>query len=120
MFVFRLKLLLLLMLMLLLPQPQPQPQPPLQNAPIITPSGNDGSGIYKLTVKDVPVDGFWSISVYDAKGHFVKNSFDAYTLNNVTAKRGDDGAITAQFGGLLILREPPRVIMKIMFTLGDL
>ena len=32
---------------------------------------NDGKTIYKLNVKDVPVDGFWSISVYDAKGYFV-------------------------------------------------
>jgi hypothetical protein len=27
----------------------------------VTPSSNDGSGVYRLTVKDVPVDGFWSI-----------------------------------------------------------
>jgi hypothetical protein len=29
-----------------------------------TPSKNDGETIYKLRVKDVPVDGFWSISLY--------------------------------------------------------
>ncbi len=29
----------------------------------VTPSKNDGTTIYKLNVKDVPVDGFWSISV---------------------------------------------------------
>jgi hypothetical protein len=38
-----------------------------------------------ITVKDVPVDGFWSISVYDANGFFRKNPFDAYSLNNITA-----------------------------------
>ena len=66
----------------------------------ITPSKNDGIGIYKLNVKgDVPVDGFWSISVYDAKGFFVKNEFDAYTLNNITAKKDADGSVTIQFGG---------------------
>lgn len=32
----------------------------------ITPSKNDGTTIYKLSVKDVPVDAFWSISVYNA------------------------------------------------------
>lgn len=32
----------------------------------ITPSKNDGTTVYKLSVKDVPVDGFWSISLYDA------------------------------------------------------
>ena len=29
-----------------------------------------------LTVKDVPVDGFWSISVYNAKGYFEKNELE--------------------------------------------
>jgi Protein of unknown function (DUF1214) len=55
------------------------------------PSGNDGSGAYRLTVKDVPVDGFWSVSVYDAEGHFVTNDRDAYALNSVTAIRAPDG-----------------------------
>jgi hypothetical protein len=34
----------------------------------VTPSKNDGTTIYKLNVKDVPVDGFWSITVYNAEG----------------------------------------------------
>jgi hypothetical protein len=33
----------------------------------VTPKKNDGITIYRLTVKDVPVDGFWSVSVYDAQ-----------------------------------------------------
>ena len=34
----------------------------------ITPPKNDGTTIYKLTVPpDVPVDGFWSISLYTPK-----------------------------------------------------
>ncbi len=65
----------------------------------ITPEKNDGSGIYKLKVKDVPVDGFWSISVSNDKGFFVKNEFNAYTLNNITAKKDADGSVTIQFGG---------------------
>jgi hypothetical protein len=36
----------------------------------VTPSKNDGTTIYKLNVKGVPVDGFWSISVYNAEGYF--------------------------------------------------
>ena len=38
-----------------------------------TPAKNDGKTVYKLTVKDVPVDGFWSISLYNAEGYFEKN-----------------------------------------------
>ena len=33
----------------------------------ITPAKNDGTTVYKLNVKDVPVNGFWSVSVYNAK-----------------------------------------------------
>jgi hypothetical protein len=66
----------------------------------IMPKNNDGTGIYKLTVKgDVPVDGFWSISVYDAEGHYKQNEFNAYTLNSITAKKDADGSVTVQFGG---------------------
>jgi hypothetical protein len=65
----------------------------------VTPDKNDGKTVYKLTVNEVPVDGFWSISVYNAEGHFVKNEHDAYTLNNITAKKNDDGSVTIQFGG---------------------
>lgn len=64
----------------------------------VTPEKNDGKTVYKLDVKDVPVDGFWSISVYNAKGYFEENSENAYTLNNLTAKAGDDGAVAIQFG----------------------
>jgi hypothetical protein len=60
---------------------------------------NDGKGVYKLRVKDVPVDAFWSVSVYNAAGYFEKNPYNAYTLNNITAKKDSDGAVTIQFGG---------------------
>lgn len=65
----------------------------------VEPKKNDGKTIYRLKVKDVPVDGFWSISVYNAQGFFVKNSQNAYTLNNITAKPDSDGSYTIQFGG---------------------
>lgn len=65
----------------------------------VTPSRNDGATIYQLKVKDVPVDAFWSVSVYDATGFFRRNEYDAYTLNNLTAKKGADGSVAVQFGG---------------------
>jgi len=65
----------------------------------VTPEKNDGQTIYKLDVADVPVDGFWSISLYDGKGYYEKNPYGAYALNNVTAKKKADGSISIQFGG---------------------
>lgn len=63
------------------------------------PKQNDGKTVYRLTVKDVPVDGFWSVSVYNKGGYFEKNDRNAYTVNNVTAKPNADGSVTIQFGG---------------------
>jgi hypothetical protein len=65
----------------------------------VVPSKNDGKTVHKLTIKDVPVDGFWSISVYNEAGYFEKNDLDAYSLNNMTAKKDADGSVTVQFGG---------------------
>ena len=56
-------------------------------------------GAYELTVRDVPVDGFWSISVYNAEGFFEPNDHDAYSVNNITAIPNDDGSVTVRFGG---------------------
>ncbi|MGX1105361.1 MULTISPECIES: DUF1214 domain-containing protein [Bradyrhizobium] len=65
----------------------------------VTPAKNDGAAIYRLDVKDVPVDGFWSISLYNKEGYFQANPYGAYSLNSITAKRNADGAVTVQFGG---------------------
>jgi hypothetical protein len=56
-------------------------------------------GEYQVTVRDVPVDGFWSISVYNSDGFFEPNDRDAYSVNNLTAARNDDGSVTVHFGG---------------------
>ena len=65
----------------------------------VTPEQNDGSVVHKLRVRDVPVDGFWSVSVYDSDGYFVANAKRAYTLNDLSAARAEDGTVTVQFGG---------------------
>jgi hypothetical protein len=65
----------------------------------MTPAKNDGATVHRLHVEDVPVDAFWSVSVYNAKGYFEKNPHDAYTLNSLTGKRNADGSIDIQFGG---------------------
>lgn len=56
------------------------------------------AGQYELTVRDVPVDGFWSVSVYNAAGYFEPNERNAYTLNNITGIPNADGSFTIRFG----------------------
>ena len=56
-------------------------------------------GEYELTVKDVPVDAFWSISLYNADGFFEPNERNAYSVNSITAVPNDDGSVTVHFGG---------------------
>lgn len=56
-------------------------------------------GEYRLVVRDVPVDGFWSISLYNADGYFEANPRGAYNVNSVTAAREPDGSVIIDFGG---------------------
>lgn len=63
------------------------------------PEKNDGKTPYTLTVSDVPVYGFWSVTLYDDKGLMPVNKYNAYSFNNVTAKKDEDGSITIHFGG---------------------
>lgn len=56
-------------------------------------------GEYQVTVKDVPVDAFWSISVYNKDGYFEKNDFDAYSINNISGTPNEDDSFTVHFGG---------------------
>jgi hypothetical protein len=56
-------------------------------------------GAYQLTVKDVPVDAFWSISVYNKDGFFDENEYDAYSVNNISGTPNKDGSFTIHFGG---------------------
>lgn len=66
----------------------------------VTPEKNDGQTPYTLTMpNDVPVEAFWSVTVYNKDGFFTPNPLNAYSFNSVTGKRNDDGSITIHFGG---------------------
>ncbi len=64
----------------------------------VTPARNDGATVFRLTANAVPVDGFWSISVYNAQGYFDARQ-SAYSINSLTAKKNPNGSVTVQFGG---------------------
>ncbi|MGO4338593.1 DUF1254 domain-containing protein [Labrys sp. KB_33_2] len=65
-----------------------------------TPAKNDGQTVHTLSVPaNVPVKDFWSVSVYNPKGFFEKNAYNAYSVNSITAKKNADGSTTIQFGG---------------------
>ena len=63
------------------------------------PDQNDGKTPQTLTVKNVPVDAFWSVTVYNSDWYLEKNKYNAYSVNDVTAERNADGSVTIHFGG---------------------
>ncbi|MBT8114876.1 MAG: DUF1214 domain-containing protein, partial [Arenicella sp.] len=71
---------------------------PVYEAFYITRSERCRAGDFQLTVKDVPVDAFWSISIYNKAGYFEENKFNSYSINSVTAKPDEDGSVTVNFG----------------------
>ncbi|RJG42673.1 DUF1214 domain-containing protein [Motilimonas pumila] len=64
-----------------------------------TVDANDGVTAHTFTVKDVPVDAFWSITVYNQEGFLEANELGRNSYNNVTAAANEDGSITLNFGG---------------------
>jgi len=66
----------------------------------VTPEKNNGKTAYTLTMpKEVPVQAFWSVTVYNKNGFFTPNNLNAYSFNSVTAERNNNGTVTIHFGG---------------------
>ena len=65
----------------------------------VTPAHNDGRTIHRMRIVDVPVDGYWSVTVYNREGYMERNPQEVYTINSVIARHEPDGAVELQFGG---------------------
>lgn len=50
-------------------------------------------GYYTFTFAEVPVDGFWSVTIYNRDGYLEPNPYDSYSLNGVTADEEADGSV---------------------------
>lgn len=53
---------------------------------------------YRLRLVDVPVDAFWSVSLYNAAGYFEENVLGVNSINSITAIPDADGGVTIRFG----------------------
>ncbi|MCW2289373.1 uncharacterized protein DUF1254 [Leucobacter luti] len=53
---------------------------------------------YRLRFTDVPVDAFWSVSLYNAAGYFEENALGVNSINSLTATPDADGGVTIRFG----------------------
>jgi hypothetical protein len=60
---------------------------------------NDAETPHALTVGDVPVDAFWSVTVYNADGYLEANELGVNSYNNFSAEPNEDGSHTLHFGG---------------------
>lgn len=72
---------------------------PEEEAYYLTITPNLPVAAYQLTLKDVPVDAFWSISVYNKDGFFQENKHNSYSVNSITGTPNKDGSYTVNFGG---------------------
>jgi hypothetical protein len=47
-----------------------------------------------MAFRDVPVDAFWSLAIYNRDGYFEANPYDSFGINSLTARAGPDGTVT--------------------------
>ena len=74
-------------------------RPPRQEALYLTVEPGLPVGEYQIVVRDVPVDAFWSISLYNAKGYFEASDQGGCSVNQFTAQKEADGSVIVHLGG---------------------
>ncbi|WP_062466563.1 DUF1214 domain-containing protein [Demequina maris] len=69
---------------------------PTSEAVYVSFAPDDATVDHEIVLADVPVDAFWSVSVYNGDGFFEPNPYDRYTVNSVTATPDDAGAVAVR------------------------
>lgn len=72
---------------------------PKTEAYYINSQSNLKKSSFSMTFDRVPVEGFWSVSVYNKAGYFEANQYRKYSYNSLTAEPNQDGSFTVHFGG---------------------
>ena len=84
---------------------------PTSEATYVGVDPNVPPGDYQLAFKDVPVEAFWSVSVYNSRGFFEPNAKNLYSVNSVIGEHDDDGSITVRFIASADGDVPPNAIV---------
>ncbi len=58
----------------------------------------DKANAYQMVLKDVPVNAFWSFTVYNKDGYLFESEHGVSNINSSTAKANTDGSYTLYFG----------------------
>jgi len=65
----------------------------------VVPDQNDGETPHSLAIaEEVPVDSFWSITIYNEKGYMEPNDLGVNAFNSVTAAKNEDGTVSINAG----------------------
>ncbi len=54
---------------------------------------------YKVTIRNSPIDSFWSITIYNKDGFFQNSTYGKISVDSRNAIPDNDGSITVNFGG---------------------